>query len=401
MSSAIATACQTLGPVRQFVDEQTGRVIRQLTDFKAGAHLGYFRMFRHLPDGRMLGWARHDHGHAILIEPASGEIELLPGRFWSLKLRESDGRNWYVQSESPEASDPAGKRRPAQLWHVDLPDGQPVLDAVIADDLPGVVEDITIDGQYLILRETNQDLTACPIPTTHDVESINRYFSRPRDGAIWTYHIASGRTECIFRSSAVCPLHLDTSPVDPTLLRYCMDMPETQGQRIWTSRIDGSERRAIRPQARGELVTHEFWWADGKQIGYTYQDRRNDPTVLTHHWAEYALADTRLGIADPLGREVYLSDPLNCYHTHLYRSSDGRLICGEGTERHSHVYAATFSTCSTRIDMIPLATVHTRYVPFRGQGVDCSFSADGRWLIYADKLDDSLPHQLFAVAVDL
>ena len=51
--------------------------------------------------------------------------------------------------------------------------------------------------------------------------------------------------------------------------------------------------------------------------------------------------------------------------------------------------------------MIPLATIHTAYVPFRGQGVDCNFSADGRWLIYADKLDPEGPHQLFAVEVDL
>ena len=35
-------------------------------------------MFRQLPDGRMLAWARHEHGSAMLIEPASGDLELLP-----------------------------------------------------------------------------------------------------------------------------------------------------------------------------------------------------------------------------------------------------------------------------------------------------------------------------------
>ena len=56
---------------------RTGRTIRQLTNFEKGAHLGYFRMFRQLPDGRMLAWAHHDHGHGIVIDPTSGDITLL------------------------------------------------------------------------------------------------------------------------------------------------------------------------------------------------------------------------------------------------------------------------------------------------------------------------------------
>jgi hypothetical protein len=33
--------------------------------------------------------------------------------------------------------------------------------------------------------------------------------------------------------------------------------------------------------------------------------------------------------------------------------------------------------------------------------VDCNFSADGRWLIYADKLSGEGVHQLFAVEVEV
>jgi hypothetical protein len=150
------------------------------------------------------------------------------------------------------------------------------------------------------------------------------------------------------------------------------------------------------------MVTHEFWWADPRFIGYTYQDRRKDPTLKTHHWAEYTTCPTRLGIADLSGREIYLSDPLNSYHSHLYRSPDGRLVSGEGTDGNSFICAAEFSWQSTRLAMQPLATIHTKYVPFRGQGVDCNFSANGKWLIYADKLDgDDKPYQLYAVKVEL
>ena len=304
--------------VRTFVDEQTGRTVRQLTDFPKGAHLGYFRVFRQLPDGRMLARASHERGKAILIDAETGQLELLPQDFRSLKLRESDGRSWFLRYTGA-GRPPAGKKRQnRELWHVDLPGGEPVFHAAVPEDVPGVIEDITIDGEHLILREAEQDLSIYPIPTTKDVEAINHYFSRPRHGGIWIYRLATGAHWPILKTQDICPLHIDTSPLDPTLLRYCLDMPDAQGQRIWTIRIDGSERHPIRVQQFGEMITHEFWWADANYIGYTYQDRRRDPTLRTHHWAEYALADTRLGVADLPGREVYLSDPLNCYHSHLY-----------------------------------------------------------------------------------
>ena len=388
---------------RTFTDENTRREIRQLTDFAEGASLGYFRMFRQLPGGRILAWASHPSGYMIAIDPASGDVEQLPHAFHVFKFRERDGRGWFLR-----AADPSKKRRNLyagpgrQLWQIDLPHGQPEFVCDIPDALPGKVEDITIDGQHIIACEQEQDFKKYPIPTTKDVESLNRYFSRPRRGAIWVYGVQSGKIERILETTDFCPLHLDTSPVDPTLLRYCHDIPESLGQRIWTIRIDGSERRPIRPQAYGEMVTHEFWWADPAFIGYTYQDRRDDPTLKTHHWGEYSLGRTRLGIANLAGEEVYLSDPINSYHSHLYRSPDGRFISGEGTDGNSLVYAARFSWQTTRIEMQALATIHTKYIPFRGQGVDCNFSADGQWLIYADKREgEDKPHQLFEVKVDL
>lgn len=398
---AILSSTILLNQVRTRIDEHTGRTVRQLTNFPKGAALSYFRLFCQLPDGRMLAWGTHEHGNAILLEPDSGDIELLPYRFHPVKLRESDGRAWFLRSKNPDAPKAERKRRGRELWQVDLPSGDPIFIADIPDDLPGVIEDITIDGGHLILNEMEQDLTATPIPTTLDLESINRYLTRPRRGRLHVYHLASGSHRTIIETEGYCAFHVDTSPRDPGLLRYAIDKPDAQAQRVWTIRIDGSENHPIRPQAFGEMITHEFWWADPSYIGFTYQDRRQDPTLLTHHWAEYAQAKTRLGIADLAGREVFLSDPLNSYHTHLYRSLDGTLVSGEGTDGNSFVYAARFSMASTRIDLVRLATVHTPYVPFRGQQVDCNFSADGRWLIYGDQPEPEGPHQLFAVAVDL
>ena len=389
--------------LRTFTDKNTGREIRQLTNLPKGAYLGYFRFPKTMPDGRLLASARHDHGNLILIDPDSGDLQLLPHAGW-LRLREVDGRLWYLAHRDGQSL--RGRKRSTppnelQLWHVDLPDGDPVMDADLPEDLPGSVVDITADGRHLILDERNDPLANELMPTTCDVDAMTRYFQRERSGATWAYDITTGQSRCLVRTDAVTPFHHDASPTDPTLLRYALDMPESHGQRIWTIRIDGSDQHPIRPQLRGEVTTHEFWWSDPNYIGYTYQDRCGDPNAADHHWAEYTPAQTQIGIADLTGKEIYLSDPINCYHSHLYRSSDGRFVSGEGTDGCSFVHAAAFDFNTTQLDMIPLATIHSHYVPFRGQDVDCNFSADGRHLIYADRPDPDQPRQLYAVAVDL
>jgi hypothetical protein len=175
-------------------------------------------------------------------------------------------------------------------------------------------------------------------------------------------------------------------------------MYDAYGQRVWIIRTDGTGLRKVRPQERGELVTHEFWWSDDRHVGYTYQDRRNDPELGELPWAEYFSGPTQLGIADLQGREVFLSDPLNSYHTHLYMSPDGKWVFGEGTDWNYGVFLAPFDFASTKVSMTKMASIHTPYVPFRGQGVNCIFSPDSRWLMYGDTIDGK--RQVFAVKVE-
>jgi hypothetical protein len=216
---------------------------------------------------------------------------------------------------------------------------------------------------------------------------------------MWAYRLDTGARTLLDETEGLLNTHHDASPTDPGLLRYALDMFEGLGQRMWTMRTDGSARTPIRLQSKFEVITHEFWWPDGSRIAYTYQDRRGDPTFFDLPWCEYAATPTRLGLAGLDGRELYLSDPLNHYHTHLFVSADGRWLCGEGTDGHSFVYAAPFSTASTRIDLAPLATVHTPYVPFRGQHVEAGFSHDNQWLLFNDLIQGHF--QICAVRMDV
>jgi sugar lactone lactonase YvrE len=362
-----------------WTDPQTKRTIRQLTDFKGGARLGYFRMPRHLPGGWVLIHVGGEDAGLYTLDVESGETRRLhlPAGAQYLKLYSRSGRLWL--------------RRERELWAVDLAGGKPELIAKLPAKTAGAMADVTCDGRTLILLERHQDLKKYPVPTTMDLDRFWHYFSRPRTAVLSAFDIASGRATRLVETDGVGPDHVDCSPVDPGLVRYCLDMYDAFGQRIWTVRTDGSEQRKIRPQERGELVTHEFWWADPELIGFTYQDRRQDPTLHEKPWAEYSPCPTHLGLARVRdGKEVYLSRPLNSYHSHLSVSPDGRWVCGEGTDGDSFAYAAPFSLKRRRIEMKAMAAIHTPYVPFRGQMVDAGFSADSKWLLFNDTMEGRL-----------
>lgn len=382
----------TLAPAaakrKSWIDENTGRQITQIGD---GAHIGYFRKSKHLPDGRVLAFTLNVEGYGkdlLAIDPETCDIEVLKhASHGYLRVRPTDGKTWYF-----------GGANGQELWEVDLPYGNP---RKVCDlpDVPGAVADITCDGNTLIYEECKNVIGSFPIPTGMDAMELTRYFTRRRSGAIYAYDIRAKRVGRLVEMHHVSPAHSDPSPVDPTLVRYTEDVLECTGQRMFSVRTDGSEQRVLRRQEYGEMITHEFWWADPNFVGYTYMDRRGDSSVLEFPWCEYAPRPTRLGICDLRGHEVYLSDPLNSYHAHIYMSPDGKLVCGEGTAWNNFMCVGAFSMRDTRLDLKRLATIRTPWIPTRGSGTNCAFSSDGKWMLYNDLVDGK--RQVCRVPIDV
>jgi hypothetical protein len=381
---------------RAFTDPHTGREIRQLTDFEHGCRLGYFRMPSQVPaaggvrrghGGYIIAWSKHEEGSLILIDPEEGEYRPIPNAGLHLLKMHRGGKLYQYSAKTRE------------IWLRELPDGELTFIGHVPPEIPGEIADITCDGKKLILLDTQQDYKHYPIPTTKDIDKLWHFFGRPRNGRIWVYDFEKREASKIYETDGFCPLHLDTHPSNPSLLRFCHDMYDAYGQRVWIIRTDGTGLRKVRPQERGELVTHEFWWSDDKHVGYTFQDRRADDQLGELPWAEYSPTPTHLGIADLHGREVFLSDPLNSYHTHLYMSPDGKWVFGEGTDWNYGVFLAPFDFKDTRVDLRKMASIHTPYVPFRGQSVNCVFSPDSRWLMYTDTVEGKL--QVFGVRVEV
>lgn len=367
--------------LKQWRDETSGRLVSQLTDAPSGVQLNYFRLAKQLPDGRMLAFAS-DNTSAFLMDPERGHVEQINIPAVGCEPN-GTRRSFRLRKNSWECHIHSGR----ELWQLDLRTGAVNLLGTIPSHVPGGIYDVACDGETVIVLESEQDLTHHPMPTTMDLDVFWHYFERPRFGAIHTWNWRTGETGTCYRLEGMCPLHVEGSPIDAGLVRFCHDMYDAFGQRIWTVRTDGSDLHSICPQEWGELVTHEFWAKNASLIAYTYQDRRNDPTLREKPWAEYAPVNTQFALADLSGKEIYRSEPLNSYHTHLYLSEDATMLTGEGTDGNSFVFVAPFSMDNPVIDFQPMATIHTTYVPFRGQDVECIITADNRWLLYNDTIN--------------
>jgi oligogalacturonide lyase len=63
--------------------------------------------------------------------------------------------------------------------------------------------------------------------------------------------------------------HVNTSPTQPDILTFCHEGPWDQvDNRIWGLNAGTGTVWKIRPTAEGEVVGHEYWFADGIHIGY-------------------------------------------------------------------------------------------------------------------------------------
>jgi hypothetical protein len=390
------------------IDENTGREVRQITSLPYGARTLYFRTQRLLPDGRMIGAYHADdtppfhHNDILVFDPESGDVEFPKRRVGSFLKLLDDGRGIFCTK---------GEKR--EIWAMPLPNGEPELIGCIPEEVPGNIHtsgqlhNLTCDGETVILVDYKLLQPADSVKKTadvlknmsnaDDVGAFWRHIYRPRTGDIYAYNLKKQTlTRCVHLDGYSIQ-HTDPSPVDPTLMKFAQDGLAVFDQRIWAVRTDGSGLMKIRPQQKGEWVHHEFWWPGGQFIGYKYVDRRSDPTIHELPWGELAPRPLQLGIADLTGREVYLSDPLCCYQSHLQVSRKGDMISGEGTLNNCFVHAGPFSWSDCKIDLQRLATIHTPYRLSMAQSVEAGFSADSRWMVYTDKVGEHF--QIHAVKV--
>ncbi|RRJ30110.1 oligogalacturonate lyase family protein [Halocatena pleomorpha] len=137
----------------------------------------------------------------------------------------------------------------------------------------------------------------------------SQVLSVPFDGGNGTVHV-----------DANCWLgHVNASPTRPELVTYCEEGPWEAVDRIWGLDLATNETWRIRSTGPDEAVGHEYWLADGEQIGYHgWRGTRADPDAFFGH-VRYDGENVREASAPDI-------------YTHFHSNSRA-LVVGDGTYR--------------------------------------------------------------------
>jgi oligogalacturonide lyase len=137
----------------------------------------------------------------------------------------------------------------------------------------------TADGKYIVTRL--QEVIPEERPAIAFAYSrFHEMFYRKPLTQIIRVEVATGKMDVIHEDRRYIT-HINTSHGHPDIMTYCHEGPwHLVEQRIWGLNIQTGETWKVRPQDDGHnyAVGHEYWFADGKRIGYHGfpRDRHNE-----------------------------------------------------------------------------------------------------------------------------
>ncbi|MEO8394693.1 MAG: oligogalacturonate lyase family protein [Chloroflexota bacterium] len=127
----------------------------------------------------------------------------------------------------------------------------------------------TADGKYVI--SCLQEIVPEDKPSIAFAYSrFHEMFHRKPLTQIFRVEIATGKVDIIHEDKCYIT-HINTSHALPDIMTFCHEGPwHLVEQRIWGLNIQTGATWKIRPQDDGRdfAVGHEYWFADGKRIGY-------------------------------------------------------------------------------------------------------------------------------------
>ncbi len=175
----------------------------------------------------------------------------------------------------------------------------------------------TADGKYICTR-LMEDLPEKKATISFSYSRFREQFFAKPLSRIMRIEIATGEAEIIHEDR--CNIgHINTSPTLPNVLTFCHEGPwHLVEQRIWGLNVDTGEAWKIRPQDDGKnlAIGHEYWFADGKHIGYHGRPREGTGDHVFGHitWDNQEQVEVRFP-----------------FHSGHFHSRDERIIVGDGT----------------------------------------------------------------------
>ena len=250
---------------RTYTDPQTGVEVRQLINYKGHSHHLYFTNPAWYEGKRKLlfGSDRNNRTNLFSIDLMSGAIVQLT----DFDPPPSTETSFLVTSVNP--------RRPeAYFWQGPLLSALDLrsLEERVLYEAPGGfmtnITNVTADGKY-VCSVLVEDLSGrFPVDLLHGYVGFRGYWEARPLSRILRIDTQAGGAAIVFEERSWIG-HVNTSPTVPPLLSFCHEGPwDRVDHRIWGLDLATGAAWKIRPGAAGDQVGHEYWFADGEQIGY-------------------------------------------------------------------------------------------------------------------------------------
>lgn len=243
----------------EYVDPETDAEVRQLTDFSAHSNHVYFTNSGWYDEGRRLLFnSDRDGTHNLYsIDLETGLITQLT----DLPSPDFQYRHLSVSAAVNPTTDDVCfwfgnylQRLETDTLHLET-----IYEAPDGFNAHTSHASVIADGQYVCTSLT-EDVPQTTTAGIWNAEPVTRIMAIPIDG--------SGEAEVVHEESNWLS-HSNTSPTDPNLLTFAQEGPWDQtSQRIWGANRETGEVWKIRPEAPGEEIGHEYWLANGTDIGY-------------------------------------------------------------------------------------------------------------------------------------
>lgn len=344
-----------------FRDHETGIEIKQLTNHKGHSHHLYFTNPGWYDGGRRLlfGSDRGNRTNLYSIELATGAITQLT----DLELPPPPAETSFLfASVNP-------KRDEVYFWH-----GRDL----VALDLHSLEErriyraperfltnmtNVTADGKYLCTGLYEDLSSKFNVDLLHGYVGFREYWEAMPLSQVLAIDTQTGDARVVFEENYWIG-HVNTSPKLPHILTYCHEGPwQKVDNRIWGLDLNTGKNWKIRPSTAGENVGHEYWLADGENIGYHGHTQAGEPFYGSIRYDNTNLVEA----------------PFPADSTHFH-SNDLGLIVGDGTRREPRLLLWRFQ--NGQFEGPRVVAHHRGSFQVQITHVHPRFSPDGKQILY-------------------
>jgi oligogalacturonide lyase len=373
--------------VHEYADRVTGRSVLRLTDPRELSHHPYFynRMFTPDGAGLIVAIRREGRRNLYLLHLETEE---------ELQLTDADQVQDFSANLSPDGSVLYYCRDNAIIGLELATLRETVVyrtpDDWVGYDNPG----LSSDGQWMATVEM---LAADRLPTQGDWSRFEAQWAARPLCRIVSIHLPTGRARIVHEER--CWLgHPQPRPGDPDTILYCHEGPaHLVDARLWLADAGSGSVRCLREQRTGEMLSHEFWLADGSAIACVYRRQETagrgtedlvDPSTYRPRTESARLRERMLKI-DPVtsAEEPVMETSPYC---HFISNEAFTLAVGDGqTSEAPYLYVANLQERTEEI-----VCAHDTSWRSYGTNQDAhphpAFHPDGRRIVFtSDK--DGLP----------